>query len=457
MTTPIADFVSNYQKSNSVRVHMPGHKGKGPLGCEGRDITEIHGADSLYEASGIIAESEANATSLFDSGMTLYSTEGSSQCIRAMLFLALLNAPKDGNRPLILAARNSHKVLLHTAAMLDLDIAWLWPEDTRYSLCRCSISPLQVRTRLKLLSRRPIAVFVTSPDYLGNVLDIGRLAEEAHRYGVPLLVDDAHGAYRKFLPSEKHPLELGADACCDSAHKTLPVLTGGAYLHIGKYAPACFFENARRAMAMVGSTSPSYLILQSLDLANRTLAGDFSAQLAAQAQKVQVLREKLSQKGWLIEPTEPMKITVNLSGNPSVRKRLLRSLAANHIEYEYADPEYLVMMFSPNNIEEDFSRIDQAFAANYAWDSSSRPSFEFSEPELAMTIRQAAFSQSEKLPVCFAANRVLADPSVSCPPAVPIAVTGEVISSDMIPVFEYYGIKEVTVVKEDASVSAENG
>ena len=100
MTTPIADFVRAYAASGTARLHMPGHKGVSFLGCEALDLTEIHGADSLYEAAGIIAESEANAAALFGSARTFFSTEGSSQCIRAMLALALWNAgTPPGKRP----------------------------------------------------------------------------------------------------------------------------------------------------------------------------------------------------------------------------------------------------------------------------------------------------------------------------------------------------------------------
>ena len=120
METPILDFLKGYQREGMARFHMPGHKGSGPLGCEGWDITEVKGADSLYEASGIIARSEENAARLFGSGRTLYSAEGSSQCIRAMLALALWSRPA-GAAPVVLAARNVHKAFLYAAALLDLE------------------------------------------------------------------------------------------------------------------------------------------------------------------------------------------------------------------------------------------------------------------------------------------------------------------------------------------------
>ena len=127
MNTPVVDFVRRYAQQRTTRMHMPGHKGRGPLGCEELDITEIAGADELYEAEGIIAQSEANATQLFSTARTYYSTEGSSQCIRAMLHLALQMRPAKAGRPVLLAARNAHKALLYAAALLDFDIQWLWP------------------------------------------------------------------------------------------------------------------------------------------------------------------------------------------------------------------------------------------------------------------------------------------------------------------------------------------
>ena len=211
MNTPIADFVRGYAEKNVSRLHMPGHKGKSFLGCEQLDITEIAGADSLYEADGIIAESEANAASLFGTGRTVYSTEGSSQCIRAMLYLAISNR-KSQTKPVIVAARNVHKAFVYAASLLDFEIVWLMPEEDIHSVCSCQISPDNLQKTLEELDAIPAAVYVTCPDYLGGQLDIKEIANICHQYGTILAVDNAHGAYQHFIEPKVHPIDLGAEA-----------------------------------------------------------------------------------------------------------------------------------------------------------------------------------------------------------------------------------------------------
>ena len=172
--TPICDFVNNYAQKNALRLHMPGHKGIPLLGFEALDITEFDGADSLYEASSIIAQSEQIASDLFGSAC-FYSTEGSSQCIRAMLYLARLYALKDKKPLRIAAGRNAHKVFLSAAALLDWEVSWLISQE-KTSYLSCPIEPVELDA---FLQKNPVAaVYVTSPDYLGNLLDIGALAEE---------------------------------------------------------------------------------------------------------------------------------------------------------------------------------------------------------------------------------------------------------------------------------------
>ena len=207
ITTPICDFVRNYNKSKTTRMHMPGHKGSGMLGVEALDITEISGADSLYEADGIIKESEENASALFGAH-TFYSTEGSSQCIRAMLYLALLKAKSEKKHSTVWALRNAHKTFLSAVALLDIDVEWLYGNG-KESYLSCTICPAELEKAFKNADVLPVALYLTSPDYLGNVADIASIAEVCHRYGVLLLVDCAHGAYLKFLENSLSPTDLG--------------------------------------------------------------------------------------------------------------------------------------------------------------------------------------------------------------------------------------------------------
>ena len=153
MKTPIIDFVSEYNQKNTLRLHMPGHKGKELLGFEKYDITEIKGADSLFEASGIICESEKNASGIFGCN-TFYSTEGSSLCIRAMLHLAVMGKKS----PLILAGRNSHKTFLSAAALLDFDVRWIYPNE-KSGYLSCNVSAEDVEREILSLHKNPTAVY----------------------------------------------------------------------------------------------------------------------------------------------------------------------------------------------------------------------------------------------------------------------------------------------------------
>ena len=443
MTTPIADFLRGYAVSGTSRLHMPGHKGVGELGCEHLDITEVRGADALYEADGIIARSEANATALFGSQRTVFSTEGSSQCIRAMLYLALTNRPK-GAKPVVVAARNVHKAFVYACALLDLDVVWLAPEGDARSLCSCRITAETLERTLNSMDAPPCAVYLTSPDYLGGQADIAALAQVCHAHGTVLAVDNAHGAYLHFLEKPAHPLDLGADICCDSAHKTLRVLTGGAYLHIGKNAPAGFAENAKSAMALFGSTSPSYLIMASLDLCNSLLAGDFPTRLTDCVEKLNALRGELTKNGWQVEVTDPLRITINAPAGMT-GTQLADKLRAHGVECEYADPEFLVLMATPDNTPEDFSRVMAALGTNSA-PAAVREPLPVALGEKACSIHEALFRPHETIPTCEGLGRVCASPTVACPPAIPIAVSGEVIGEDAMALFHHYGVETLDVL-----------
>ncbi|MBQ6274872.1 MAG: amino acid decarboxylase [Oscillospiraceae bacterium] len=445
MKTPICDFVRDYAAASPVRLHMPGHKGKALLGPEALDITEIPGADVLYRAKGVIRQSEENAAALFGSARTLYSAEGSSLCIRAMLQLAQLYARLQGRRPRIAAGRNAHRVFLEAAALLDLEIRWLGDAQ---ELLSCQIRPEALEALFADEKTAPTAVYVTSPDYLGNCAALAALAEFCHRNGALLLVDNAHGAYLKFLSPSRHPLDLGADLCCDSAHKTLPVLTGGAYLHLSQSCPQALLPMAEQALSLFASTSPSYLILQSLDAANALLAGDYPVRIADIAAKLEALKAALQSAGWTLSGTEPLKLTFRPKSRGYTGEELGALLGQAGIVCEFADPDCLVLMFSPACGADAFSRLQDALGRIPPRAPLREAAPPLPPPAPVLSPREALLSPFETLPVEAALGRILASPSVGCPPAVPILICGERIGPEALALFRYYGIETVDVIAE---------
>ncbi len=432
MDTPICDFLKDYGNQNPLRLHMPGHKGVGYP----EDITEIDGADSLYEATGIIAQSEQNAGKLFGC-QTLYSAEGCSQCIRAMLFLAVQWAKGQGKTPRILALRNVHRSFLSAAALLDFQVRWLLPEGSTYLSCPVTAEALETA----ILEETPTAVYVTSPDYLGNMGDIPAFSRICRRHGVLLLVDNAHGAYLRFL--NLHPVDLGADMCCDSAHKTLPVLTGGAYLHIARPD----ITGAKNAMALFGSTSPSYLILQSLDKANAYLSSGYPQKLRAFTSALQVLKDRLQKNGFVLHGNEPMKLTVFAKSYGYTGTELAKILQKQNIFCEFSDPDFVVMMPSPELSHADLTRLETALLSIAKKDTVSQSPPALTQAKQVLSIREAVFSPQEEIPARNALGRILAQPSASCPPAVPIVLCGQEITASALDAFFFYGIEKITVVK----------
>ena len=447
MRTPISDFLLEYSASGISRLHMPGHKGNAFTGAEPKDITEIKGADVLHSAEGIIAESEGIATELFGTGKTVYSTEGSTLAIRTMLFLVARNS---GEKPLVIAGRNAHKSFLYSAALLDFDIKWLFPEGDYSSLATMSITPGAVERAVISSDRKPSAVYLTSPDYMGNILDVEGIARALAPYGIPLLVDNAHGAYLHFLDEPRHPMDLGAFMCSDSAHKTLPVLTGGAYLHMSKEAAELYGDEVKRAMSVFASTSPSYVILDSLDLCNNYISSGYSEKLNSSVKRLNEIRTFAKNKGIKLIDGEPLKLVIDASAIGYSGDTLAQIMREHLVEPEYSDPDYLVLMAGTENSERDYERI--AAALSKVTPKAEKPKLSLESlrsVKSKMSVREAIFAKSERLRVDKAAvGRTVSTPTVSCPPAIPIVSAGEVLTDEVLPIFEKYGIYEIDLVKE---------
>lgn len=448
MNTPIYDFLRSYSRSGTVRAHMPGHKGR-PFGADelaalfSYDITEIKGADSLFAAEGIIAESEKNASGLFGSAQTFYSAGGSTLCIQAMLAAAA----SPGTT--VIAARNCHRAFLSACIFLDIDVEWIYPQYESGSLISGNITPDMVEKAAdcaKAAGKRVSGVYLTSPDYLGKMQELDEISEVCRRHGFKLLVDNAHGAYLAFARKNGavlHPLAHGADICCDSAHKTLPVLTGGAYLHF-KNPPQ---KDIKGIMAMFGSTSPSYPILGSLDLCNKYIDERIEQDLNAMTAALNEAKQQLS-NAWSIESSEPAKLTVYALPSGLTGFELAEELRKRGVECEYADYTHTVLMFSP------FSQIEDIFRAKSALSSvkqtglpKPKPYVCFPPLEAAMTMRNAALAESETIPSENAVGRICAKPVACCPPGIAAAVSGEIFSEECINILKNYSIFNVDVVK----------
>ena len=447
MKTPLDDFLQIYAAENKVRFHMPGHKGKNITGTEMFDLTEVDGADVLYSASGVIKDSMDNAADLFGTAKTLYSTEGSSLSIRAMVYLLKLYALTKGEKPEILAFRNAHKTFITACALTDTPITWLYGKENKGITC-CNIDPEEVREYLEKRDTLPTALYVTSPDYLGNMADIKALSELCREKGIIFAVDNAHGAYLNFLPENLHPITLGADICCDSAHKTLPVLTGGAYLHISKKAPELFSTKAEYALSLFASTSPSYLIMRSLDKVNAYLASDYRDKLSSFTNRVAFLKENLRKKGYSFLGDEPLKLTFRSKKYGYKGTELAEYLLSKNIVCEFSDEDYTVIMLTPLNTEDELVYLESVLSDLAPKDELTDNPPHITAPEKVMTSGECIYMPTEKIRTETSVGRICGAVNVSCPPAVPIVIAGERIGEREKALLDYYGVTEIEVIKK---------
>ena len=441
MNTPIFDFLEKYSRSGALRCHMPAHKGIKifPHLPFDLDITEIYGADSLFEADGIILQSEKNMSSLYGTESTVYSAGGSTLCIQAMLWIM----KNEGRK--VYAVRNVHRAFLNACALYDIDVNWIMP-DYSDGILSGSIDCNGIECILRECGGKS-CLYITSPDYTGRMADIKSLAEICHRYNSKLIVDNAHGSHLHFFDPSMHPIYLGADMCCDSAHKMLPALTGSAMLHTSSkdYAPLL-----KQAMSITGSTSPSYLILLSLDLCNRYISESIRDDIKNGIEYISDFKKHFSDI-LLFSDGDPFHITVRASECGLNGNELAGEMRKNGAECEYSDNEITVLLMSPVNTSDDYKRLAEVLErslGNVSRYHCAVNRFSMSLPEKVMTVREAVFSPQEEIPVELAEGRICASLKVPCPPAIPIVASGEKISAESIEIFRRYGIKTVNAVKQ---------
>ena len=253
------DRLLQYQSSEMYPFHMPGHKRRkddfaNPFFI---DITEIEGFDNLHHAEGILKDAQDRAAALYHSEETYFLVNGSTCGILAAVSACTARGGK------ILMARNCHKAAYHAAYLRGLDIEYLYPEKEDIFGINGGIHEDIVEKALEEFQDIQ-AVMITSPTYDGVVSNVEKIAQIVHRKGIPLIVDEAHGAhfgFHEYFP--KSSVEMGADLVIHSLHKTLPSLTQTALLHVN--GNRVDRECLRKFLDIYQTSSPSYVFMAGMD------------------------------------------------------------------------------------------------------------------------------------------------------------------------------------------------
>ena len=446
-----------YGKSDFYPFHMPGHK-RNPLTVDGdfpveRDITEINGFDNLHHAEDILKRAQENVARIYGVQESFFSINGSSGAILA----AVSAAVKKGGH--ILVARNCHKAVYHGIYLRDLEATYIYPhEDSRLGI-NGGISPSRVEM---YLAENPDieAVLITSPTYDGIVSDVARIAEAAHNHGVPLIVDEAHGAH--FCFSDYFPMsaaQLGADVVINSVHKTLPCLTQTGVIHLCSNRVSR--EKLKRFLGIYQSSSPSYIFMASLDACVDFLDGKCEEAFELYVERLQKFREELKPLQHLqilrTEHYDISKVVISTANanitSPELADRLRKEY---HLEMEMTGGTYVLAMTTVADTQEGLDRlksalleIDDQLEAKTAVSGSIEISGELPRLEQYFTPQEAAEreedGEAEEIPWKESEGHISLEYAYLYPPGSPVIVPGERISREAVELLCYYETQNLQI------------
>ncbi|MDR1805781.1 MAG: aminotransferase class V-fold PLP-dependent enzyme [Clostridium sp.] len=444
MPTPIYDALLRQAGYGRAALHMPGHKGlAAALPAElapllRLDSTELPETGDLFAEEGAVHEAEVLAARAFGTARTLFSAGGSTLCIQAMLRAAM---PRGGR---LICGRVIHRAAADAFCLLDIEPYFLSHDQSAGAGFWGRITAAELSAALKECHDAR-AVYLTCPDYFGTLSDLKALANIAHAAGLPLLVDAAHGAHLDFLPQKMGAVSAGVDFAAQSAHKTLPALTGAAWLQLRHEESAAA---ARGAMRCFGSSSPSFPILLSLDCTREWLEKSGKTELADLALRCAEIKELLSELGFAqpLGLTDPLRIAFALHEAIDTGK-LLRSCG---IEPEFAQDGRVILIPGVANGAEDFARLSAALRAlaRLAGTASANATAAAHLPGRILSPRQAFMSASEEKPVGNCVGRTCAENIIPCPPAVPIVLAGELIDVEVAKELTRLGYKTIRTVQK---------
>ena len=427
-----------YSETDAYGFHMPGHKRQ--LGTFGNpyqiDITEIHGFDDLHhpDPDGILTKAQERAARLYGAEETHFLVNGSTAGILSAISGCV---PANGK---LLMARNCHRSVYHAVALRNLEAVYLYPQPVGKWGINGAILPEDVEKALALDAGIQ-AVFVTSPTYEGVCCDIRAIAEICHRFGVPLLVDQAHGAHFPFstyFPEDA--VAAGADVVIHSVHKSLPSMTQTALLHVqGALADR---EKLRYYLSVYQTSSPSYVLMASIDACMDFLEQEGTGAFAAYMEKLEKFREACKELKALelMEKTEAMydfdrsKLVI-YTGNAGITGGALSDLLREryHLEMEMTTPTYLLGISSVADTKEGLERFADALLevdAELAGAQPQKTSLGVAEPRAVMRQGEALECEKEQVPLEKAVGRICGSYVYLYPPGIPLLVPGERIDKE---------------------------
>lgn len=423
-----SSFLREFEKENNLRLFMPGHQGKcsflnkniSPL----FDLTEIKGADSLYNSKGIIKNLEDFISEIYSS-KSYISAGGSTLCIQTILWILK-------NKKFIVS-RGAHISFYNAAALFGIFTTFIGNHRT--------VSLNEIKNAFLKIGKGAV-LFLTSPNYYGEVLDIKKIRQICDLFEAILVVDAAHGAHLRFLDKNIHPIFLGADVCCCSFHKTLPALTGASILFARE--GLLERENVKKTMALFGSSSPSYLIIDSIGLCADWLQKCAKREFNKLNNKKQKLINALNLKFLKTDPTKLVLDCFEIKGGVLAVVSKLRKFK---IVPEFYNNRFICLILSPFLKDEDWVRVNNCLKELEPIKNNKNIIEEKLKFKKACSLKRAVFQEKEYVKVKYCLNRVFADVVFSEIPGVLLLAYGEILTEQFVKILKEKGIERVRVLK----------
>lgn len=467
--------LKEYAAQDYYPFHMPGHKRNpesGPLAEVYRfDITEIDGFDNLYQAEGILKSAQEYAAQIYHSQKTYFLVNGSTAGI-----LSSVSALSGRGRKLLIA-RNCHKAVYHAAFLNHFEVDYLYPEENELFGISCGITLKQVQEKLEQVKREEnisdggislviAGIVLTSPTYEGILSDVRGIVEKAHQLGIPVIVDQAHGAHFGFHPGfPASAVEEGADLVVHSVHKTLPAPTQTALLHHN--GTLVKRENLERYLRIYQSSSPSYLLMAGIDCCMELLEREGRGRLETLLRYRRNLEEDLTGlrhiriypsiagkrenteeiRRFAADVQEAGKILISVRGTGFSGHELYEILRNDYrLQMEMCGADYVLGILTMMDQEEGFIRLrkalietDEIFCVKGDKDKKVFfPSCLEGQPERVLQIGEAFMAQSEYIALDAAQGRIAADFVNFYPPGIPILVPGERMENSILQMIGEY-------------------